>query len=158
MISIDVRKEIFIKRFIKFQSYRSISKDLNINRQTITNVCNNISKKIKQLRLDEYCNLIDYIDKLVIQPQYKTKRKSHKLNLATKKLIKSIVESNEIKRTRENKNAKTIVALYTEFQKSKKYDKDGNNIYKTDITYNHFYKLVTRIKKDFLEPKTLNIK
>lgn len=151
MISIDVRKEIFVKRFIKFQSYRSISKDLNINRQTITNSCNDNAKKIKELGLDESCNLIDYMDKIVIQPQYRIERRNHKLNLATKRLIKSLVESNEIKRTRGHKNVKTIIALYTEFKKAKKYGKDGNNIYKTDITYNHFYKLVTKIKKEFLE-------
>lgn len=154
MISMNMRKEIFIRRFIKFQSYRGISRDLNLNRQTVTSVSNSITKKINELGLNQQCNLIEYTDMIVTKPKYEGQRKKHKVNATTMRLIKSMVKNNEIKRTRGYGNIQTIASLYSEFKTLKRYDKEGNNMYRTDITYNHFYKLVTKIKKEFLEIRT----
>jgi hypothetical protein len=150
MISIDVRREIFVRRFIKFQSYRGISTVLNVNRGTVTNVCEEIIKKIKELGLEQAEDLTKYVDEIVVEPKYQGHRKSHKVNPATKKVIQDMVKNNEIKRTRKSAGVKTITELYSEFKTKEKYDKEGNNLIRTDITYNNFYKVVTKIKKEML--------
>jgi hypothetical protein len=151
MISLDVRKDIFIRRFIQFQSYRGISSDLNINRGTVTNICNDIVKKIKELGLNDEVDLISHMSEVVIEPKYQGKRKSHKVNPATKRIIISMVESNEIKRTRKLSEVKTVRELYEEFKTKEKLNNEGNKIIRTDITYNNFYKIVVKIKKEILQ-------
>lgn len=148
MIPLKVRKEIFMKRFINYQSFRSISKELDLNRGSVTNICKEISKKIKEMRLELEPNLIQYIDQLVPEP--KCGRKSHKVNPATKRLIRNMVKKNEMNRTRNPDGVKTIIELYSEFQTKERNDEKGENMYRTDISYGNFYKIVRKIKEEFL--------
>ena len=92
MLSINIRKEIVIRHFIKFESYTLISKDLNIHRNTVSTICNLQLKKIKELGLCySDVNLYDYIDKIVSN----SKKPRRKVNPATKLLIKSLYIRNE---------------------------------------------------------------
>ena len=109
MLSRNIRKEICIRHFIKLESYASISDDLNIHRNTVSNICNLQLKKIKELGLCySDVNLYDYIDKIVPE----TKKHIRKVNPATKLLIKSLYlknEKNHIFKTSEKK----ILLCYT---------------------------------------------
>lgn len=145
MLSRDVRKEICIRHFINFESYASISNDLNIHRNTVSNICNFQLKKIKELGLCySEVNLYDYIDKIVPE------RKKHirKVNPATKQLIKSLYvknQKNHIFKTSEKKN---LTLLYNDFRNTKSIPNSKNKNYNTDISYSCFYNVIQEIKTD----------
>lgn len=146
MLSRDVKKEICIRRFIKFESYALISNELNIHRNTVSNICNSQLKKIKELGLCySEINLYDYIDKIVPE----TKKYMRKVNPATKLLIKSLYlknEKNHIFKTSEKKN---LTSLYNEFRNTKSIPNSKNKNYNTDISYSCFYNVIQEIRKDF---------
>ncbi|WP_394900122.1 hypothetical protein [Clostridium butyricum] len=145
MLSINIRKEICIRHFIKLESYASISDDLNIHRNTVSNICNLQLKKIKELGLCySDVNLYDYIDKIVPE----TKKHIRKVNPATKLLIKSLYlknEKNHIFKTSEKKN---LTLLYNDFRNTKSIPTSKNKNYNTDISYSCFYNVIQEIKKD----------
>lgn len=92
MLSRNIKKEICIRRFINFETYASISNDLNIHRNTVSNICSSQLKKIKELGLCySEINLYDYIDKIVPEK----KKLIRKVNPATKMLIRSLYLKNE---------------------------------------------------------------
>ena len=146
MISLEERKEIFIRRFIRTQTYRRIARDLDLNRSTVTKACNEIAKKIKEMDLDKEVDLSKYMDKLVVEP--KLKRKVRVVRHITKSIIKNLVRDNEVRRTRGLGGVKNLRELYEEFRNQTKYNDKGENILGTDITYNRFYKLVREIKEE----------
>ena len=145
MLSINIRKEICIRHFIKLESYASISDDLNIHRNTVSNICNLQLKQIKELGLCySDVNLYDYIDKIVPE----TKKHIRKVNPATKLLIKSLYlknEKNHIFKTSEKKN---LTLLYNDFRNTKSIPTSKNKNYNTDISYSCFYNVIQEIKKD----------
>lgn len=144
MICIKNRKEIFIRHFIKFESYNSISKDLNMHRNTVSSICNLQLKKIKELGLCySDVNLYEYIDKIV--PDLKKRRR--KVNPATKMLIKSLYLKNEKDHIFKMSKRKSIVSLYNDvFKKIDSIPNSKNKNYNTDISYSCFYNVIKEIK------------
>ncbi|MEO2601353.1 hypothetical protein AB2T63_04775 [Clostridium butyricum] len=149
MLSRNIKKEICIRHFINFESYASISNDLNIHRNTVSNICGSQLKKIKELGLCySEINLYDYVDKIVPEKN----KLIRKVNPATKMLIRSLYlknEKNHIFKTSEKKN---LTALYNEFKNTQSIPNSKNKNYNTDISYSCFYSVIQEIKKDFPQP------
>lgn len=145
MLSINIRKEIFIRHFIKFESYTLISKDLNIHRNTVSTICNLQLKKIKELGLCySDVNLYDYIDKIVSN----SKKPRRKVNPATKLLIKSLYIRNEKNHIFKISKKKNLTSLYNEFKKIKSIPNSKNKNYNTNISYSCFYSVIKEIKSE----------
>ncbi len=134
MLSIEKRKEIFIRHFLKLNSGRKISTDLNISRSTVNKVIKDCKLSIEKLKLNNSNNLHEFIDSIVVQP--KRKKRDVSRYIVTQEHIDKI-------RILVNKNftpmkRKTVYQLYKEF------DDRG------DFSYSTFSKLVTEIKKNKL--------
>lgn len=144
MISLETRKEIFIRYFIKYNKIRLISRELGISRNTVTKVIHNIQIKIKELKLENEKNLIPFIDIIVIQPQ-RAKRivSRYKVKNYHVNLIKVLVIENERQRVLNNNNVKTNFDLYCDFLKK------NNEFREYVFSYATFYNVVREIKKSF---------
>lgn len=144
MISIENRKEIFIRHFIKLESFNSISKSLNIHRNTVSSICDLQLKKIRELGLCySNVNLYEYIDKIV--PDLKKRRR--KVNPATKMLIKSLYLKNENNHIFKISKKKNLTELYNDvFKKINSVPNSKNKNYNTDISYSCFYNVIKEIK------------
>ncbi|WP_294154973.1 hypothetical protein [uncultured Clostridium sp.] len=149
MLSRNIKKEICIRHFINFESYASISNDLNIHRNTVSNICNSQLKKIKELGLCySETNLYDYIDKIVPEK----KKLIRKVNPATKMLIRSLYLKNEKNHIFKTSAKKNLTSLYNEFRSTKSNPNYKNKKYNTDISYSCFYNVIKEIKKELVQP------
>lgn len=144
MLSRDIKKEIFIRHFIKFESFASISKALNIHRNTVSTICNLQLKRIKELGLCySDVNLYHYVDKIVPN----LKKRHRKVNPATKMLIKSIYLKNEKDHIFKISKKKNLTALYNDvFKEFNSVPNSKNKNYNTDISYSCFYSAIKEIK------------
>lgn len=149
MISIDIRKKIFIKRFMHFESYRHISEELNIHRTTVTRICSSYQKKIKELNLDDDdSNLLEYIGKIVILPKYNTQRRRYKVNSVTKEFIKSLVKTNERRKVLKSKDRKSILQLFNYFRETINNSKNEHDLHTDYISYSCFYNIIREVKSE----------
>lgn len=141
MISFEQRKEIYVRYFIKFHSMRSISRELDISRSTISKIIYEYRMTLKNSDLINEDDLSKFIDLVVAQPQRK-KRIVNRYKVTQEHIdnIKKLVYENERNRTLGRKAKKTS-DLLDEFR-SKFY----NNHYV--FSHNTFYNLVRDIKKN----------
>lgn len=141
MISIEKRKEIYIRYFLKFHSMRRISSELKISRSTISKIINEYRITLQNHCLINEDDLSKFIDLVVVQPQRK-KRIVNRYKVTQEHIdnIKKLVYENERNRTLGRK-AKTISKLLDEFQ---------DKFYNSDRVFSHntFYAIVKDIKKN----------
>ncbi|SCK02037.1 Uncharacterised protein [uncultured Clostridium sp.] len=141
MISIEQRKEVYIRYFVNFNSIRKISRDLNMSRSTISKITDSYREALKDLNLLDEQDLSMYIDKIVIQPERKKRVvKPYKVTQEHINIIKLLVTTNEKDRTR-TKKAKTTLELFNIFR-----EELSENL--CSISHNTFYNLVKDIKKN----------
>ena len=141
MISIEQRKEVYIRYFVNFNSIRKISRDLNKSRSTISKITDSYREALKDLNLLDEQDLSMYIDKIVIQPERKKRVvKPYKVTQEHINIIKLLVTTNEKDRTR-TKKAKTTLELFNIFR-----EELSENL--CSISHNTFYNLVKDIKKN----------
>lgn len=143
MISIETRKEIYIRYFLKLHSIRKISRELEVSRSTISKIINEYRVALKNLGLTEEADLYEFIDLVVVKPQRK-KRIVNRYKVTQEHIdnIKKLVYENEKSRTLGRKT-KTTLELLEEFQ-----DRfcNSNRIF----SHNTFYNIVRDIKKKYM--------
>ena len=141
MISIETRKEIYIRYFLKFHSIRKISRELEVSRSTISKIIDEYRVALKNLGLTEEDDLYEFIDLVVVKPKRK-KRIVNRYKVTQEHIdnIKKLVYENEKSRTLGRKT-KTTLELLEEFQ-----DRfcNSNRIF----SHNTFYNIVRDIKKN----------
>lgn len=141
MISIDKRKEIFTRYFVKFHSIRGISRDFDISRGTVSTIINACKLKIAELKLQDELVLSDFIDLIVIQPIHKPRIVNrYKVTEKHIDIIKQLIIENEKKRTRTVIPPKKVFDLYLDFK-----DEIHDRI-EEPISFVTFYKLAREIK------------
>ncbi|MGH4049997.1 MAG: hypothetical protein ACREVX_01385 [Clostridium sp.] len=141
MITTDTRKEIFILRFIKLNSIRQISRDLNISRVALSNIIKDCMQKIESLDLQYKTDLLPFINVIVVPPIRK-QRIVHRYKVTENHItiIKELIIKNEWRRTRTN-NAKSVLTLYRDFLA--KLTSYGEEV----ISYSTFSNIATKEKK-----------
>ncbi|MDU1349269.1 sigma factor-like helix-turn-helix DNA-binding protein [uncultured Clostridium sp.] len=123
MIKEEIKKDILKRYFIHKQSYVEISKNLGINRVTISNIINSYIRKIKENELSlSDLNLND-----ISINNIKKKKKVTNARI-DKTQIKNFFDMN-------NHKYKNLISLYRDFK----------NKNKIDISYSYFYKIMKEL-------------
>lgn len=146
MISLDNRREIFIRYFVKYHKIRYISRELGISRNTVNKIIMDFQIRIKELNLQDELDLLPFIDSIVLQPKHAVRVVSkYKVKEYHMELIRELVIQNERQRTLNHKYAKNSLQLYEDFLRR-------NAEFREDVfSYYTFYNIVRDIKKSLAE-------
>lgn len=99
MITLKNKQEIILKYYREGDSMRKISKDLGINRKTVTKYINDYDAKQKQLNPSSVETNIELIEDILAKPKYQSKnRVRRKLNADIISDVKQCLDRNKQKR------------------------------------------------------------